>query len=68
MASKDFEIQQLLEAYRKGLISEALFEAQMTELGAAHGDWMSPTCWRFEVMPQRCLGTEKGGQYALWLF
>jgi len=37
MASKDFEIQQLLKAYRKGLISDALFEAQMQELGAAKG-------------------------------
>jgi len=35
MATKDFEIQQLLKAYRKGLISDALFEAQMKELGAA---------------------------------
>jgi quercetin dioxygenase-like cupin family protein len=37
MASKDFEIQQLLKAYRKGLISDALFETQMQELGAAKG-------------------------------
>jgi len=37
MASKDFEIQQLLKAYRKGLISDTLFEAQMQELGAAKG-------------------------------
>src|SRR5882724_9182645 len=37
MASKDFEIQQLLKAYRKGLISDALFEAQMQELGVAKG-------------------------------
>jgi len=35
MATKDFEIQQLLKAYRKGLISNELFEAQMKELGAA---------------------------------
>ena len=35
MASKDFEVQQLLKAYRKGLISDELFEAQMKELGAA---------------------------------
>jgi quercetin dioxygenase-like cupin family protein len=34
MASKDFETQQLLKAYRKGLISDELFEAQMKELGA----------------------------------
>ena len=35
MATKDFEVQQLLKAYRKGLISDDLFEAQMKELGAA---------------------------------
>jgi len=34
MATTDFEIQQLLKAYRKGLISDELFEAQMKELGA----------------------------------
>jgi hypothetical protein len=37
MASKDFEIQQLLKAYRKGLISDDLFAAQMKELSAATG-------------------------------
>ena len=37
MASKDFEMQQLLKAYRKGLISDELFETQMKELGAANG-------------------------------
>jgi quercetin dioxygenase-like cupin family protein len=35
MATKDFEVQQLLRAYRKGLISEELFGQQMAELGAA---------------------------------
>ena len=35
MATKDFEVQQLLKAYRKGLISDELFEAQMNELGTA---------------------------------
>ncbi len=35
MATKDFEVQQLLRAYRRGLISEELFEHQMAELGAA---------------------------------
>jgi len=44
MASKDFEIQQLLKAYRKGLISDELLETQMKELGAANGGLMSPTC------------------------
>jgi quercetin dioxygenase-like cupin family protein len=32
MAAKDFEVQQLLKAYRKGLISDQLFETQMNEL------------------------------------
>jgi len=35
MATKDFEVQQLLKAYRKGLISDELFAEQMKELGAA---------------------------------
>jgi predicted enzyme related to lactoylglutathione lyase len=34
MASKEFEVQQLLKAYRKGIISEELFAKQMAELGA----------------------------------
>lgn len=33
MATADFEARQLLKAYRKGLISDALFEEQMRELG-----------------------------------
>lgn len=37
MATRDFEVQQLLKAYRKGLISDALFEAQMKELGETNG-------------------------------
>jgi hypothetical protein len=32
MATADFETRQLLKAYRKGLISDELFEAQMQEL------------------------------------
>jgi quercetin dioxygenase-like cupin family protein len=35
MATQDFEVQQLLKAYRKGLISDELFEAQMKDLGVA---------------------------------
>jgi quercetin dioxygenase-like cupin family protein len=35
MATKEFEAQQILKAYRKGLISDALFEEQMRELGMA---------------------------------
>jgi catechol-2,3-dioxygenase len=34
MASKEFEVQQLLKAYRKGIISEDLFAKQMAEIGA----------------------------------
>ncbi len=36
MATKDFEVQQLLKAYRKGLISDDLFAAQIKELGEAN--------------------------------
>jgi catechol 2,3-dioxygenase-like lactoylglutathione lyase family enzyme len=32
MASKEFEVQQLLKAYRKGIISEELFAQQMADL------------------------------------
>lgn len=39
MATQDFEARQLLKAYRKGLISDELFEAQMREVrnGSANG-------------------------------
>ncbi|GEM_PF-2315901 len=38
MANKDFEVRQLLKAYRKGLISDELFEQQMMELaGGSNG-------------------------------
>ena len=37
MATRDFEVQQLLKAYRKGLISDDLFATQMKELGEANG-------------------------------
>jgi bacterioferritin (cytochrome b1) len=39
MATADFEVRQLLKAYRKGLISDELFEAQIKELtsGAQNG-------------------------------
>jgi quercetin dioxygenase-like cupin family protein len=33
MANKDFEVQQLLTAYRKGIISEEFFARQMDQLG-----------------------------------
>jgi predicted enzyme related to lactoylglutathione lyase len=37
MASKEFVVQQLLKAYRKGIISDELFTQQMAEIGAANG-------------------------------
>src|SRR5215831_18958408 len=37
MATADFEARQLLKAYRKGLISDTLFEEQMRELGQGNG-------------------------------
>ena len=37
MATKEFETQQVLKAYRKGLISDELFEEQMRELGSSPG-------------------------------
>ena len=33
MAAQAFEVQQVLKAYRKGLIPDELFEQQMKELG-----------------------------------
>jgi quercetin dioxygenase-like cupin family protein len=37
MATRDFEVQQLLKAYRKGLISDEVFAAQMKEVGESQG-------------------------------
>jgi quercetin dioxygenase-like cupin family protein len=37
MATRDFEVQQLLKAYRKGLISDEVFAAQMQEVGESQG-------------------------------
>ena len=39
MATADFEVKQLLKAYRKGLISDELFEAQMRELQNGTGKY-----------------------------
>ena len=36
MATTDFEVRQLLKAYRKGLISDELFAEQMKDLNGAH--------------------------------
>jgi quercetin dioxygenase-like cupin family protein len=38
MANRDFEVQQLLKAYRKGLISDEVFAQQMRDVGAAATD------------------------------
>ena len=38
MATTDFEARQLLKAYRKGLISDELFEEQMQELRSGTTD------------------------------
>jgi hypothetical protein len=35
MTSKDFEVHQLLKAYRKGLVSEEFFTQQMDEMCAS---------------------------------
>jgi quercetin dioxygenase-like cupin family protein len=35
MATKEFEVQQLLRAYRKGVISDELLASQLAELGVA---------------------------------
>jgi hypothetical protein len=40
MATADFEVKQLLKAYRKGLISDELFEAQMRELQTGTGKYV----------------------------
>jgi hypothetical protein len=40
MATVDFETRQLLKAYRKGLITDELFEAQMRELQTGTGKYM----------------------------
>ena len=40
MATADFEVRQLLKAYRKGLISDELFEAQMRELPKGEGKYV----------------------------
>jgi quercetin dioxygenase-like cupin family protein len=42
MATKDFEVQQLLRAYRKGLISEELLAQQIGELGASENGASMP--------------------------
>ena len=36
MATRDFEVQQLLKAYRKGLISDDVFEVQMQDVAVSN--------------------------------
>ena len=51
MATADFEVRQLLKAYRKGLISDELFEEQLQELqnGAGPQGYMyNGTCYETE--------------------
>lgn len=40
MATADFEVRQLLKAYRKGIISDELFESQMQELQNGEAKYM----------------------------
>lgn len=40
MATTDFEARQLLKAYRKGLISDELFEEQMKEISNGHRSYV----------------------------
>jgi|SRR5580692_5571990 quercetin dioxygenase-like cupin family protein len=42
MATKDFEVRQLLRAYRRGVISDELFAQQMAELGVSGNDYSVP--------------------------
>jgi len=49
MATRDFEVQQLLKAYRKGLISDELFAGQMKELGEANGGLDVANVWAHRV-------------------
>ena len=46
MATQDFAVQQLLRAYRKGVISEELFASQIAELGGRRMDKMVKTARR----------------------
>jgi quercetin dioxygenase-like cupin family protein len=47
MATKDFEVQQLLRAYRKGLISEELLAQQMAELEGAENSASVPNVFAY---------------------
>jgi len=60
MATKDFEVQQLLKAYRKGLISDELFEKQMGEL--ADGGGMGGGLGIENVFAHRSSGDKPAGR------
>jgi len=60
MATKDFEVQQLLRAYRKGLISEELLSRQMAELGPAENRESVPNVFAHRGERSHMLG--KTGQ------
>ena len=47
MPNKDFEVQQLLKAYRKGLISEELFAQQMDQLVENTGGTVVPNVFSY---------------------
>ncbi len=47
MPNRDFEVSQLMKAFRSGLISEALFEQQMDELVAASNAVQVPNVFAY---------------------
>lgn len=62
MATKDFEFSQLLKAYRKGIISEALFEEEMNGLTASNGASPDNTLNVANVMAFRGDGSKARGK------
>lgn len=66
MATKDFEVRQLLRAYRKGVISEELFAQQMAELGAAGNGESVPNVFAHRGEQRHMLG--KTGQSEAMVF
>jgi len=66
MATKDFEVQQILRAYRRGLISEELFGQQMAELGAAEKPAGVPNVFALRPEGRHMLG--KTGQSESMVF
>jgi quercetin dioxygenase-like cupin family protein len=62
MASNDFAFTQLLRAYRKGIISEAVFEQQMNELTASNGGASENPLNISNVMAFRGDGTKARGK------